>query len=143
MTHPFVLSDRDKGVYLVSRVEACADNEDDNLANVIDQGGVGGHCQGQVPNSLADAGLVQPRIPWAHQGTIVSHGHEGIKVAGNAFAHVVIKRFLFRREIGRRDKRQAHELSSGWTRATRRRCRRMARNYSLMKAGKTGPITLW
>src|SRR5580698_2210271 len=128
------------GVYLVSRVEACADNEDDNLANVIGQGGVGGHRQGQIPNGLADAGLVQPRIPWAHQGTIVSHGLEGIKVAGNAFAHLVIKRLLFWREVGRRDKRQAHELSSSWTRAARRHCRRKERNYSLMKASKTGPI---
>src|ERR1700686_5113321 len=101
MTHPFVLSYRDMGVYLVSRVEACADNEDDNLANVIGQGGVGGHCQGQVPNSLADAGLMQPLIPWAHQGTIVSHGVEGIKVAGNAFADIVIKRLLVRREVVR------------------------------------------
>jgi uncharacterized protein YaiI (UPF0178 family) len=83
---------------------------------------------------------MQPRIPWAHQSTIVSHGLESIKVTGNAFAHVVIKRFLFRREIGRRDKRQAHELSSGWSRAARRHRRRMERNYSLMKAGKTGPF---
>ena len=98
--HAFALRDRNVGVDLIGRIEAGADDQNDDLAHIIRKRRIGGHRQRQVPDRLSYARFMQPRIPRAHQGAVVAEGLEGVEVAGDALAHVVVKGFLLRRQVG-------------------------------------------
>jgi hypothetical protein len=85
---------------------------------------------------------MQPRVPRAHQGTIIPHGLKGIKITGNASAHVVIRRFLLGRQVGWDDKRKVHEFSFSWNQQNATRCHlvvtKAARQMSDFRLGKFG-----
>ncbi len=108
--HALAFRDRDVGIDLVGRIEARADDEDGDLADVVRQGRVRGHRQGQVPDRLADGRLVQPRVPRTHQRAVFPLDLEGVEVAGDALSHLVVEGLLLGRQLGWGDQGQAHPL---------------------------------
>src|ERR1700749_708073 len=79
--------------------------------------------QRQVPDRLSEFRLVQPGIPRPHQRAVVGDGLEAGEVAFNAGAHVVVKRALFRTEVGGSKQWEAHKFSWEWNRMTLRQYR--------------------
>src|SRR5581483_7260498 len=87
---PAGFCNHDMSIDLTSGAKFRAGHQDRDLANLFRERRREGEGLDQLPDRLSELGLVQPRIPWAHQRAVLGDGGKSLEVLLDAGAHILI-----------------------------------------------------
>ena len=111
--HAFMLGDGDMGVDLIGGVEARADYQNGDLADIVGQVALAVIARVKSQIALPIAGSCSHGFHGPISAPSSAHGLEGVEIAGDALAHVVVERLLLGGQVGGSDQGEAHLESPG------------------------------